>query len=360
MKQEKHERKEKKNETAAKEIYFAAANSGRGFISFYSPIFDRPEIRKRYIIQGGPGTGKSRLLREVAEHAEKRGRRVSYFRCSSDPDSLDGILLDGQIALMDGTAPHSVEPSLPGARDEIVNLGEFWDGERLAQSFNEIVAKNALKRNCYARAYRFLSAAMEVACVNRELVLPAIREEKMLSAATRLARTIPQGGGYSLTPALSESIGMRGKVRLDTYEAVATRLIVVDDYFGTGALFLLKMMELGRQKECAMTVSYQPLMPELPDAVRFLESGVCFVLGESGTREADGRVNMKRFVSGERLSEVKVSYRINRRVEEALLTSAQEALAEAGRHHFDLERIYSTCMDFDALSKFTRSFCQKF
>ena len=27
--------------------------------------------------------------------------------------------------------------------------------------------------------------------------------------------------------------------------------------------------------------------------------------------------------------------------------------------HFELEAIYSSCMDFDAMRKFTRSFCQK-
>lgn len=358
MKQERSNQSWEK-ETAAGEVYFAAANSGRGFVSFYEPIFDTPAITKRYIIQGGPGTGKSCFMREAASFAEGQGMSVSRFRCSSDPDSLDGIILDGRIVLLDGTAPHTVEPKYPGARDEIVNLGEFWDGEKLGRCYNEIVSLNALKGNCYGRAYRFLSAAMEVARVNRELVLPALRQKKMEGAAERLARGIPEGNGYSLTPALIDSISMKGSVRLDTYERKAKRLYVVDDYYGTGAAFLLRMMEEGQRKACAMRVSYQPLMPELPDALLFLDSGICFVLGDTGAREADGRVNMKRFVDGEKLSEAKVDYRINERLREALLSSAAEALSDAGRYHFELERIYASCMDFDALGRFTRSFCQR-
>ena len=179
---------------AAAERYFAAANSGRGFVSFYGDVFEGARIRKRYIVKGGPGTGKSRFLKDVAAFAEGQGKTVSYFHCSSDPDSLDGIVIDGEIAMMDGTAPHTVEPTVPGARDELVNLGEFWDGERLALYYNEIVTLGALKQSAYRRAYRFLSAAMEVAAVNRELIFPAVREEKMradLDGGFPRARDIP-------------------------------------------------------------------------------------------------------------------------------------------------------------------------
>ena len=162
-----------------------------------------------------------------------------------------------------------------------------------------------------------------------------------------------------MTPALSDAISMRGSVRLDTYEKQAKKLYVVDDFYGMGALFLRVMIEEGKKKNCAMQVSYQPLDPELPDAVLMRESGICFVLGDGVDREADGRVNMKRFLHGDRVSEVKSEYRINRRLRDALLTSATEALADAGRYHFDLERIYGSCMDFEALGKFTRSFCRK-
>ncbi len=346
-------------ETAAREIYFAAANSGKGFVSYYAQIFERDGIRKRYILQGGPGTGKSSFMRRIAEHAEGRGMDVVYYSCSSDPDSLDGLILDGRIAILDGTAPHTVDPRFPGARDEIVNLGEFWDGEALGRSYNEIVSLGALKESAYRRAYRFLSAAMEVARVNQELVLPALKEKKMEAAAERLSRIIPKGSGYSLTPALSGSIGMKGVARLNTYERLASRLYIVDDTYGLGAYFLLRMMEIARQGDCAVAVSYQPLMPELPDALLFLDSGICFVLGEGDADRWEGRVNMKRFVSAEALTDIKVEYRVNKRLQDALQTSAVEALSDAGRYHFELERIYVSCMDFDALGKFTRSFCQK-
>jgi len=351
----------KKTEDAgsARSALFAAANSGKGFVSFYDGVFDRPEIRRRYIIKGGPGTGKSSFMKAIAAYAEQGGMAVEYYRCSSDPESLDGIVLDGRIAMLDGTAPHAVEPTLSGARDEIINLGEFWDGERLTEHYNDIVSFSALKANCYRKAYRFLSAAMAVEEINRELVSPSVRLEKMEQAAKRQVKEIPEGDGFRLLPGLADSVGMKGTVRLDTYEKQASRLIVLDDFYGTATLFLSCLIGEAREKKCSVRVSYQPIIPSLPDAVLFEESGVCFVVGAHGEREPDGRINMKRFVDGEAIKKIRVEYRMNRRLFDALLNSAVEALAEAGAHHFQLERIYSSCMDFDAQQKFTRSFCQK-
>lgn len=340
-------------------VLFAAANSGRGFVSFYEQIFDRPKIGRRYIIKGGPGTGKSSFMRAVAADAERKGMAVEYYRCSSDPDSLDGIILDGRIAMVDGTAPHCVEPKIVGARDEIVNLGEFWDGEALAERYNDVVSFQALKENCYRKAYRFLSAALSLQENNAELLSPLIQWEKMRQAARRQLRELPCGNGFVLLPALRSAVGMTGRVRLDTYERAARRLLAVDDFYGTGSQFLLCLIEAAVEKKCVVRVSYQPLCPTLPDAVFFEESGWCFVMGEDGDREPDGRINMKRFVDGERLRSVKMEYRWNLRMLEALTESAEESLAEAGRYHMELERIYGACMDFEALGKFVYSFCQK-
>lgn len=338
---------------------FAAANSGGGFVSFYDRVFGRRELTRRYLLKGGPGTGKSSFMKQVAAAGTARGMAVETYRCSSDPDSLDGIVLDGRIAVLDATAPHTVEPTLPGVRDEIVNLGAFWDAEALTERYNDIVSYGALKSRCYEKAYRFLSAAMAVEEVNRSLSAPCFRAEKAEGAVRRLLRTVPDGEGFALLPCHVDSVGMKGRVRLDTWERLAKRLYRVEDYYGLGSLFLSLVIGEAERKGCRLRVSYSPLMPDLPDGVFFEESGVCFVLSGEGSEESGGRLNMKRFADEERLRTVRTEYRMNRRLYEGLMLSAQEALAEAGRYHFELERLYGACMDFDALGKFTRSFCQR-
>lgn len=351
--------KDRKEDVGLTGALFAAANSGRGFKSFYSEIFDREEIARRYLIKGGPGTGKSSFMRKLGAIAEEQGRSVAYYRCSFDPDSLDAIVIDDRIAVIDATAPHTIEPKAAGARDEIVNLGEFWNSDRLAEHYNEIVAYSALKESAYRKAYRFLSAALELSSINRELVEPHVLEQKLCAAVERQMRTIEGGTQFCARIGLCGSIGMKGRVRFDTYERSAKRLFVIDDCYGIGTRYLSHLIEGARKKKCSIVVSYQALDPSLPDAVYFEQSGDCFILWDSSSREPDGRINMKRFLASDGLPKIRSEYRLNARLYEAMLASAKDALGEAGRYHLSLESVYVSCMDFSSQEQFLQDFSKK-
>lgn len=90
-----------------------AANSADGFRSYFPEVFGN--TGHLYILKGGPGTGKSRLMEEAAQAAERKGMAVERFRCSSDPDSLDGVLIPEKgIGILDGTAPPHDRPQISG------------------------------------------------------------------------------------------------------------------------------------------------------------------------------------------------------------------------------------------------------
>ena len=52
---------------------FLGANTPEGFISLFDELYDPAEDWRAYIIKGGPGTGKSRLMRRVADELEQAG-----------------------------------------------------------------------------------------------------------------------------------------------------------------------------------------------------------------------------------------------------------------------------------------------
>ena len=88
--------------------YFAASNSAEGFKSYYANVFDKNDFSKIYVIKGGPGTGKSSFMREIASRADEKGFSAILIYCSSDPASLDGVILpELKIAVLDGTPPHT-------------------------------------------------------------------------------------------------------------------------------------------------------------------------------------------------------------------------------------------------------------
>jgi len=117
------------------EKYFAAANSGDGFVSWFDEIFASENLTRRYIIKGGSGTGKSTVMKDAAKRAISKGADVEYFMCSADPASLDGIIIympDGRrLAVIDGTSPHVTDPVIAGVTDEIFDTGNFWCEELL-------------------------------------------------------------------------------------------------------------------------------------------------------------------------------------------------------------------------------------
>ena len=106
--------------------FFASANSADGFLNNFKYINNENKKGYQYILKGGPGKGKSTLLKTIAKHFENLGETIEYFHCSSDPKSLDGVRLKNRnISLVDGTAPHITECQIPSIKDEIINLGEY-------------------------------------------------------------------------------------------------------------------------------------------------------------------------------------------------------------------------------------------
>lgn len=140
--------------------FYLGANTPYGFFSYYDNIISQNEAKKIYCIKGGPGTGKSSFMKKVAERMVKEGLSVEFMHCSSDDNSLDGILIkEKNVALLDGTSPHIVDPKNPGAVDTIINLGEFWDEAKIAKHKDDIISTNKKIGDNFARAYRYLKGA---------------------------------------------------------------------------------------------------------------------------------------------------------------------------------------------------------
>lgn len=139
--------------------FYLGANTPGGFFSYYNYLTDYNTINRLYCIKGGPGSGKSTFMKTIASIMEKEGIHTDYIHCSSDDSSLDAIYIkELKVAFTDGTAPHITDPKYPGATDEIINLGVFWNSDRIAQKRQEIISSSDIISRHFQRAYSYLGA----------------------------------------------------------------------------------------------------------------------------------------------------------------------------------------------------------
>jgi len=138
---------------------YPGGNTCYGFYSFYDHIVPY-DAHNKIVIKGGPGVGKSTFMKMVAQELSEQGIDIEYHWCSSDNNSLDGVVAgDRQLCMVDGTAPHIVDPRFPGAVDWIVNMGDFWDAEKIMSNKKNIIQLTRQIGMNFNRAYNRLKEA---------------------------------------------------------------------------------------------------------------------------------------------------------------------------------------------------------
>lgn len=105
---------------------FPGANTSQGFFSFYDQIISPQDATRIFVIKGGPGMGKSTMMRKIGEEMAERGYDIEYHCCSSDNGSYDGVRIqDLGIVLLDGTAPQRVATKFKKLKQAIAQGNHF-------------------------------------------------------------------------------------------------------------------------------------------------------------------------------------------------------------------------------------------
>ena len=334
--------------------YFAASNTGDGFVNYYDLVFAPDE--RIYILKGGPGTGKSYFLKEVGKAAEMRGLEHEKYYCSSDPDSLDGIRIPALgIAFWDGTAPHTVDPRVPGAREEILNLGQFWQGEKLREHRDTIMALSEKKSDVYAMALSMLSLAAECMRYRLSLLTPFVKRDKMDAAAGRfLAKYKPEKG--RAVPRPMRTYGMKGERILPTFTEGAETVHKLSELYGVEYLYLQVLLHRARAEGVGVEYSPHPLCPDLPEALYFTDVHVLVSAMPGQTGRA---VGTRRFLDSAVFARRGRLLRFLGKGMQELTDAALLEFSEMRGYHFALEEIYGGAMDFAGKEAFTLRFLEE-
>ncbi len=342
--------------------FFASANTSQGFKSYFNIVFNPFQLEKIYILKGGPGTGKSSLIRRIANQGKENGMQVDEFLCSSDPTSLDGAVIgDIGIAIIDGTSPHTVDPNYPGVVEHIINTGSFWNKDILKRNKKEIISLIQEKNRHYKRAYQFLKGLGEIQADILKIGEKCLLEAKLephISALTK--RLFKNQGNNREEVRLISAINQRGFYSLDTFLHLSKTVYLIEDEQHTALEYIRRIYEKAKCSQQNMWISYSPLFPEKIDALYFPDLSLVFQIGERNyEEELPGKkyhyINMQRFIDKEKKREHKQKIRFGNRCCEMLKAGAIESFTDSARAHSKLEQLYQSAMNFDCLTKETDS-----
>lgn len=339
--------------------FFLGANTPRGFVSRFDQLERQKDGWTTYIIKGGPGSGKSTLMKNIEAALGDRCGCIEEIYCSSDSSSLDGLILhDLKVSIADGTPPHMLEPKYPGAYDEIINLCDCWDSAKLRESRKEIIGLSRKIHALHAQSTRFLNAFAALQQDNTRIALEYTDKNKISAYARRLAARelhAQRSGLAHEDVRFLSGICERGVVIFEeTAQALAQRIYIIDDEYGASSCELLShLRDIALSRGLDIISCYCPSDPEhrlehlfIPSlSLGFMTSNRVHPLHLEPYRVLHAR----RFMDMEGLKTKKQYLTFNRKAAQEMLAQSQQCLKNAKELHDELESFYIRAMQFDKL-----------
>ncbi|MCG8642319.1 MAG: PRK06851 family protein [Desulfobacterales bacterium] len=340
---------------------FPGGNTSKGFYSFYDYIIPLDTTRI-FIIKGGPGVGKSTFMRKIGEAMLERGFDIEFHHCSSDNNSLDGVVIPTiGVALIDGTAPHIVDPKNPGCVDEIIHLGDYWDEDGMRLNKTEILDANREVGRLFNRAYRFLKAAQVVYDDWERANQEAMDYGKANKIAADLIKKIfsrdissKLGKERHLFASAITPDGMMNY--LETIVGPCKKRFIIEGRPGTGKSTVLKKIATAAiERGYDVEMYHCALNPEKVEHVVIPELSYAFTKSIEPhlylSKDGDERIDMDYCLDAEILEKYEKLVQENEEIFNSLFNRAIKFISQAKKTHDLMETYYIPNMDFEAISQ---------
>ncbi|MEG1886872.1 MAG: hypothetical protein RR177_01995 [Oscillospiraceae bacterium] len=340
-------------------LFFLCANSCNGFVSRLQDAYSPENDWRAYIIKGGPGTGKSTGMKKIASVLVNSGLSVELVPCTGDPGSLDAVIApEIKVIVMDGTAPHVVEPKYIGATEYTFDFSEAFNKKLLWESRENIIKINAEISVLYKRAYKYLEAAGSLMLDNMNLQKMSVDESKLSAFAESFAKKMLPGSRNAGSEKIRflSAVTCRGNIFLeDTIKKLDCQKIAVCDEHGICSAEIMKQL-----RKTALERGYNIItcpcayFPETKiDHIIIPDKKIAFVTENRFfmTEESIKNIHSRRFTDVRTLRLCKEKMNFNRRTAGELLKNASSIMAEAKVLHDTLESKYIPAVDFEMIDR---------
>lgn len=333
---------------------FFGGNTSKGFYSLHHNIVNENR-KKQYILKGMPGGGKSSLMKKVGEYFINENYTVEYHHCPTDPDSLDSIFIrELRIAIVDGTAPHIIEPVYPGLKDELIDLAKFIDRKKLMLHEKEVIEAKKANKKAYFNVFSYLKSARHIHDIIVEKNKQGVDFKKLNNKTKLIVEEIFSKEEIEVEdPIFKERHGFtaanspKGLVDYtDTILDGIGTVYYVKGEKGTGKSTLIeKIHQMSRIKGYNIEVYHDPTFPEKYETLIIKELNTCITSNKNGEKYASNIIDLNEFFDKSVIDEK--DYELY----ELLIEKATINLKKASKNHDIMEKIYIPTINYNGIDK---------
>lgn len=336
--------------------FFLGSHTPTGFINEYNQFEDPQKLRRLFLIEGAPGTGKSTMIKRIAEEFSRYSTPY-LFHCAFSPKSLDAVYFPSLgFAVLDTSYPHTITPIYPGYFESVISLYTCCNNDKLTRYRREIMSLSEHKKKSLSRCHRFLCAAGTINSDTYRSALEYTDREKAMRFSNRFFRKYlkqkPARKGRELRCFLSSFTKDGVLTYPENASKLCNELYIIDDDFGAVSRIILnRISSLATENGFDIISCRCPMSPSdkiehlfIPDlSIGFITSNRIHPLKEN----IDGKtISFKRFTDSV-ISSKRDSFAFNRKSVLQIFSEAADSLSVAVRAHEQIENIYTSFTDFE-------------
>ena len=349
--------------------FFIGCSSPEGFTAYLDELYNPHKNGFAYIIKGGAGTGKSTLMKKIYYILTDKGIPSECIFCSSDPDSLDAIIVPELCCCVaDGTNPHAIEPKYYGVCEEIINLGDYLDKAQLKEKKEQIIELSDLNKSQHKNCEKLLQGAAVAQEEIKRIVVPLLNSDLIKEAARKIIekefKNPKAQKGKQIHRFISAPTSKGLYFNKEAVLKLCSRFYILDDNFSCFAPSFLSL--IGRYAlNCGFDIISSPnplsnkkdlehiLIPQLK--LGFLTSSKLNKIELENSKS----INISKFIDREAYKKSANKIRFYLKARDEFIEDSLKALKSSKISHDKLESMYMGAMDFSCIDSLALDICDK-
>ena len=271
------------------------------------------------------------------------------------------MLEDSGVLIVDGTSPHVFDPVYPAVSQKIIDLGQFWDAQKLTACKDNIITVTDKNKSLLARAKRFSAALSNVCSDSFNCASGCIDEEKLETFLARFYKKIlprkGNGTGKREMRQLSALTEYGCMTWTETTDQYIEKYLLRDEDFACAHLVCeMTAAEAVRRGFDVILCPCHGLNNTAYEHLLIPELGLALISSTPLNKlayDSSTKINLSRFYDKTAVSRYRSRLKMNRLTIVSIADEVYGTIKAAKAVHDDIEKYYIEAMDFEKVGQLT-------